>query len=394
MYTETTATKKLLTLRKRIRGISGGTSASKTISILLILIDFAQSHSAKIISVVSETMPHLRKGAMRDFKNIMETHNYWNDDDWNETNSIYTFPGNTIIEFFSADDPSKVRGPRRDVIFINEANNVPFETYEQLELRTNDVVWLDWNPVQEFWFYTEVKDKEDVDFMILTYKDNEALNPAIVKSIESRKDRKNWWKIYGEGLLGEAEGRIYTGWQQLDEIPHEARLVRYGLDFGYSNDPAAIVAIYEYNGGRIYDEITYRKGLLNKDIADIFKNLEDDALVIADAAEPKSIAEISSYGIQILGSAKGQDSVSYGIRTVQELKISVTKRSTNIWREYQNYLWETDRNGKILTSPQGIWNHMMDAIRYGEENNKPRFDDTEWEQHLIENQRILKGRGY
>lgn len=392
-YIRTTATDKILQLRKRIRGVAGGTSASKTISILMWLIHYAQTHDNKVVSVVSETMPHLRKGAMRDFKNIMETHNYWNDNNWNETNSIYTF-GSTILEFFSADDSSKVRGPRRDVLFINEANNVPYETYEQLEIRTNDIIWLDWNPVTEFWFYTDVKDKEDVDFVILTYQDNEALAPAIVKTIESRREKKNWWRVYGEGLLGEAEGRIYTGWTQIDEIPHEAKLVRYGLDFGYSNDPTAIVAIYEYNGGRIYDEVCYRKGLSNKDIADLLNNQDEEALVKADSAEPKSIDEIATYGVNILPAVKGKDSVVHGIQKVQDLKVSVTKRSTNLWKEYQNYLWESDKDGKILNIPQDILNHCMDAIRYGEEDKRSVYDDSEWEIVQMQNQKRLRSRGY
>lgn len=392
-YQQTTATQKLLKLTKRVRGVAGGTSASKTISILLWLIDYAQCHSKKTISIVSETMPHLRKGAMRDFKNIMQEHGYWKDADWNETNSIYTFKTGSIMEFFSADQPERVRGPRRDVLFINEANNVTFEAYEQLEIRTNEIIWLDWNPVTEFWFYTDVKDREDVDFVILTYLDNEALAPAIVKTIESRRDRKNWWRVYGEGQLGEAEGRIYTGWLQVDDIPHEARLYRYGLDFGYSNDPTAIVAVYEFNGGYILDQVCYRKGMSNKDIADLLKNL-DDALVKADSAEPKSIDEVGSYGISIVAAVKGKDSVRYGIKYVQDQRISVTKRSVDLWKEYQNYLWETDKDGTILPIPQDFMNHALDALRYAFEDRQSLHQDDEWDMLQLENERYLKARGY
>jgi phage terminase large subunit len=393
MYQQTTATKKILALTKRIRGIAGGTSASKTISILLWLIQYAQTNKDKTISIVSETFPHLKRGAMRDFLSIMETHHYFDDPRWNKTDSIYAFETNSKIEFFSADQSDKVRGPRRDILFINEANNVPYETYEQLEIRTNEIIWLDWNPVTEFWFYTEVKGHNDVDFLILTYLDNEALDIAIVKTIESRKDRKNWWKVYGLGELGDAEGRVYTGWQLIDEIPHEARLHRYGLDFGYSNDPTAIVAVYEYNGGYIFDEVTYRKGLSNKDIADILRNL-DDGLVKADSAEPKSIDEINRYGISIIGATKGRDSVAHGIQLVQDQRISVTKRSTNLWKEYNNYLWETDKDGKILNIPQDFLNHCLDAIRYALEDKRPEFDDSEWEMQQYKNQQLLKARGY
>jgi phage terminase large subunit len=390
MYQVTTATRKLQKLNKRIRGVAGGTSASKTVSIVLILIDYAQSHKNEKISIVSESFPHLKRGAIRDWMSIMQEHNYFKDALWNKTDYIYTYETGSIIEFFSADQPGKVRGPRRDVLFINEANNISYETFTQLEIRTKKIIWLDWNPVSEFWFYTNetpnepaIKDRPDCDFLILTYKDNESLDPNIVKTIEARMGNKNWWKVYGLGELGEHEGRIYTGWQILDDVPHEARLERYGVDFGYSNDPTAIVAIYKYNNGYILDEIEYRKGLSNKDIADILNNNEY-ALVRADSAEPKSIDEIRLYGLNIIPATKGKDSVRQGIQYVQDQKISVTKRSTNILREYRNYLWQTDKEGKIINEPEVIWNHAMDAIRYGMvdlrsyEDDVILPDDTKW----------------
>lgn len=365
-YIATTALKKLLQLNKRIRGIAGGTSASKTISIIQILIDQAQrDKKPTVTSITSESMPHLKRGAIRDFLNIMQEHNYFKDDLWNRSDFTYTFETGSRIEFFSLDMPHKVRGPRRQRLFINEANNIPLETFDQLEVRTEGEIWLDWNPTQEFWFYTDILPKrDDVDFLILTYKDNEGLPKSIIDSIESRKGNKNWWKVYGEGQLGEAEGRIYTGWEQVEDIPHEARLERYGLDFGYSNDPTSIVAIYRYNGGFILDEITYQKGLSNKQISDIFMNLPK-ALVMADSAEPKSIDELKSYGLNILPAQKGQGSVNQGIQYVQDQRISVTKRSLNIIKEYRNYLWQTDKDGKVINEPGIIFNHSMDAIRYG-----------------------------
>jgi phage terminase large subunit len=375
MFIQTTATRKILKLSKRIRGISGGTSASKTISILLWLIDYAQSTKDQKISVVSETFPHLKRGAIRDFLTIMQEHKYFKDARWNKTDCIYSYETGSIIEFFSADQPGKVRGPRRDVLFINEANNISYETYTQLEIRTKKIVWLDWNPVSEFWWYEEVLGKQDVDFITLTYLDNEALDPLVVKAIEVRKGNKNWWKVYGEGQLGEAEGRIYKDWALADGIPHEARLERYGLDFGYSNDPSAIVAIYRHNGGFILDEITYQKGLTNKQLADVINN-EPKALVVADSAEPKSIDEIISYGVNVRPSQKGRDSVNQGIQYVQDQRISVTKRSLNLLKEYRNYLWLTDKDGKVINEPSPIFNHLMDALRYGLESLKPYEDDN------------------
>lgn len=377
MYTETTATRKLKALKKRVKGVAGGTSASKTISILLILIAKAQSDKVPTLtSVMSESMPHLKRGAMRDFLNIMQTHNYYKDERWNRSDYIYTFETGSKIEFFSLDMPHKVRGPRRDRGFINEANNNPKETYDQLEVRTKEEMWLDWNPTTEFWFYEDLLGKDDVDFVVLTYKDNEALDQEIVRSIESRRENRAWWRVYGEGLIGEVEGKIYTGWKtDLDSIPHEARLERRGLDFGYSQDPAAIVDVYYYNGGYILDEQLYRKGMGNKALADFLNNLEKpQTVVVADSAEPKSIDELKLYGINVLPAQKGAGSITQGINYIQGQQISVTKRSVNLIKEYRNYLWKTDRDGKILTIPEGGNDHALDATRYALSSFNTRTD--------------------
>jgi phage terminase large subunit len=367
MFTATKATKKILKLKKRIRAISGGTSAGKSISILLILIDMAQSdRTPTLTSVVSESFPHLRRGAMCDFRKIMEEHGYWDDNLWNATNCTYTFETKSVIEFFSADQSSKVHGPRRDRLFVNEANNIPHETFDQLEVRTKDLIFLDWNPTHEFWFYTEILGKfDDVDFITLTYLDNEALSENIVKSIERRKNNARWWKVYGEGQLGEADGQIFTGWKIIDDLPHEARLERRGLDFGYSADPAAIVDIYRHDGGFILDEICHDTGLSNRKLADIILSQPEKILVRADSAEPKSIDEMVGYGVPIVGVKKGGGSVKQGIGFVQDQKISVTKRSVNLIREYRNYFWKKDKNGKQLDEPEGGDDHILDAVRYG-----------------------------
>lgn len=365
MYSQTSATNRIIALKKKVRAVCGGTSASKTISILLYLIARAQSDKDRTLtSVVAESIPHLKRGAMRDFKNILKDHNYWRDDLWNATDSIYTFETGSQIEFFSADNSDKLRGGRRDRLFMNEANNMPMDVFDQLEVRTKEFCFLDWNPSNEFWFYTEVQpNREDVEFITLTYKDNEALSPEIVSAIEARKGNKNWWTVYGLGQLGEVEGRIYKDWQIIDEVPHEARLERYGLDFGYSNDPTAIVAVYYYNGGYILDEVAYQKEMSNKMIVDVLKNLTK-SLVIADSSEPKSIDDIKSYGINILGAVKGQGSISYGISTVQEQRISITKKSVNGIKEFRNYLWQTDKNGLIINVPEPGNDHFLDAARY------------------------------
>jgi phage terminase large subunit len=372
-YAKTTATRKIANLTKRIRIVQGGTSASKTVSILIYLIVLAQTDKTpKLTSIVSESFPHLRRGAMRDFLNIMKEHGYFKQREWDMTNNIYTFPNKSQIEFFSVDQSEKVRGARRDRLFINEANNISFSAFEELEVRTKDFIFLDYNPTTEFWAFTEIMQTDkrtDWEHLILTYKDNEALSKEIVDSIEQRINRKGWWQVYGLGQLGEVEGKIYNGWQIIDEIPHEARLERYGLDFGYTNDPTALVAIYYYNGGYILDEILFAKGMSNKQIADTIKEMPK-ALVVADSAEPKSIDEIKSFryengSINVMPTVKGKDSVNNGIQIVQEQQISVTKRSVNVINEYRNYLWMVDKNGKVLNEPEHTFSHSMDAIRYG-----------------------------
>ena len=277
---------------------------------------------------------------------------------------IYTFETGSQIEFFSADQSDKLRGGRRDRCFMNEVNNMTLDAFDQLEVRTKDFIFLDWNPTNEFWFYTDVLGvRKDVDYITLNYLDNEALSVEIRNSIEARKARKNWWKVYGLGELGEIETRIYTGWKIMNEIPHEARLERYGLDFGYTNDPTAIVAVYYYNGGWILEEKVYQKGMSNKEIANTLKAIPEK-LVIADSAEPKSIDELRSYGLNVMPCQKGKDSVRSGIQVIQDQPISVTKQSINLIKEYRNYLWTSDKNGKILNEPEDINNHCMDALRY------------------------------
>ncbi len=384
MFQETTATKKIKHMSKRIRAVAGGTSASKTISILLYLIARCQTDKEPTLtSVVSESFPHLRRGAMRDFLNIMQSHGYFKDDLWSKTDYTYTFETGSKLEFFSADQPSKVRGPRRDRLFVNECNNVPLEAWEQLLIRTKEFAFADWNPVAEFWMYDEyIGKREDVEFLILTYKDNEALDKNIVAEIESRRGNKNWWLVYGLGMLGEAEGRIYTDWQIVDEIPHEAQIVRRGLDFGFSVDPTSIVDVYQYNGGFIASERLYRKGMFNNDISAYLNNLDNPTtLVMADSAEPKSVADIAQHGVPIIGVQKkgvpGKSYLRYSIEYVQQQKISVTKSSTNLIKEYRNYLWMTDKDGKMLNEPTPGNDHALDALRYAFDGLRPQDEEED-----------------
>lgn len=368
-FIDTTATRKIFELKKRIRAVAGGTSASKTISILVWLIDYCQSTKNELASVVSESYPHLEKGAMLDFENIMKDRGYWKDELWHSTKHTYTFETGSKLEFFSPDTYGKAHGPRRDVLFLNECNNLDYKIVDQLMVRTRKIVWMDWNPTNEFYFYTELlpNRKQDIDFITLTYKDNEALDQNTVAEIESHKGNKNWWTVYGLGQLGTIEGRIYKDWQIFENVPFEARLERRGLDFGYSNDPTTIVAVYYFNGGYILDEEVYRKGLQNKQIADLILNQprNPETIVICDSAEPKSIDELKLYGVNALPAVKGKDSIKNGINFVQQQRISVTKRSINLLNEYRNYMWMTDpKTDRIINEPEGGFDHCMDAIRY------------------------------
>ena len=314
---KTTALKKVNSLNKRLKIIQGGTSASKTFSILWVLCNKAMHIRDLEISVVAESIPHLRRGALRDFEKIMKWGGRYTDNSFNRSLLKYEFLNGSFIEFFSADDSSKLRGARRDILYINECNNISFESYNELAIRTKKEIYLDFNPANEFWVHTELKDEPDADFIILTYKDNEALDESIVKQIEKNREKAktsaywaNWWKVYGEGKVGSLEGVIFSNWKQIDKLPNEARLIGIGLDFGYTNDPTAIIEVYTYNGQRILNELKYQTGMLNSDIAKVLPN---NVPVHADSAEPKSIDEIRRYGKTIKGVTKGKDSINYGI---------------------------------------------------------------------------------
>ena len=233
MFIYTTAIKKLRKLKKRIRIVQGGTSAGKTFGIIPILIDKACKTELLEISIVSESVPHLRRGALKDFEKIMRSTNRWIDGHFNKSLLKYTFANGSFIEFFSVDQPDKLRGARRNILYINECNNVNFEAYQQLSIRTSHEVWLDFNPTHEFWAHTELLNDKDSEHLIITYKDNEALSDSIVAEIEKAEVKaktssywSNWWKVYGLGQIGSLEGVIFNNWKQIDSIPEEAQIGR------------------------------------------------------------------------------------------------------------------------------------------------------------------------
>lgn len=371
MFQRTTAQAKIATLRKRVRVVQGGTSASKTFSIIPFLITYAVQNAGVQISIVSESIPHLKRGALRDFERIMRDVGMWNDSNMNLTDLIYKYGNGAIVEFFSANAPDKLRGARRDVLFVNEANNINFESYHQLAIRTKRFIYMDFNPTAEFWAHTELIGRDGVDFIKLTYRDNEALEPAIVKEIESARDKaatsaywSNWWRVYGLGEVGSLQGVVFNNWKQVEAVPAAFRRRIYGLDWGFSNDPTAVVEVTVINETDVYlRQMMYEKGLINLDISNRLQHLKTSE-IIADSAEPKSIEELRRYGFRIRPTVKGPDSVRAGIAKMQGLNLYVTNDSIDLIRELRSYSWQVDKAGKTTNEPEDANNHAIDAARY------------------------------
>jgi phage terminase large subunit len=369
----TTAIKRIRRMTARKKVIQGGTSAGKTYAILAVLIHIAAKAKTEI-SVVSESIPHLRRGAMKDFGKVMQWTNRWRDEGWNKTLLTYTFANGSTIEFFSADQEAKLRGARRQVLYINEANNIEFEAYHQLAIRTSEAIYIDFNPVSEFWAHTEVLAEQDSELIVLTYRDNEALPATIRDDIESAQVKAatstywaNWWKVYGLGEVGSLQGVVFDDWQQVDGIDFAGdKLVAIGLDWGYTNDPTAVVAVYKRGSAILMHELIYQNGLTNQDIADQLRKLGIGRSwpIIADSAEPKSIEEVHRLGFNIHPATKGADSIRNSIDILKRQPLLVTRESTNLIKELRNYTWDTDRTGASLGVPIDRYNHAIDAIRY------------------------------
>lgn len=306
---------------------------------------------------------------MKDFLKILRDTERFEPSHWGATHLKYTLGNGSYIEFFGADQLDKVTGPRRDVLYVNECNHINFETYHQLAIRTSQDIYLDYNPTHRFWVHNEVLQDEDVDFLKLNYQDNEALPQTIREEIEKARDKaersaywKNWWKVYGLGELGSLQGTVYEDWQTISQLPHEAQLLGYGLDFGFTNDPTALVAIYRYDGTLIADELIYQTRLHNSDIIHMLKQ-SPKAPIYADSAEPKSIAEIARAGLPIYPVQKTKDSLEYGIQLLQN-GFSVTEQSHNLMNELRHYIWKKDAMGQATNQPIDTHNHALDAFRY------------------------------
>jgi len=375
-FVKTTAQTKIIKLKKRVRVVQGGTSASKTFTILPLLISYALSKPNLSISVVSETFPHLRKGAIRDFKNIMISTSNYNPANWLSSNATYTFTNGSYIEFFSADHPDRLRGARRDILFVNEANNIKFEAWQQLIIRTRLFAYVDFNPSHEFWAHTELENEPDTDWLTLTYKDNEATPKEVVKELQRAEKKaekseywRNWVDVYVYGKLGSRSGVIFKehqSWNRISTIPKNARLLGYGLDFGYTNDPTSCIAVYKLNDAYIFDEVFYNTLLTNEDIANRLKrNNLDKIMGWADSAEPKSIDYLKAAGCRVGGVTKGADSIRFGLALMGENLFYVTDRSLNTIKELREYSYKVTEEGKTVNEPEkNQRDHAIDAARY------------------------------
>ena len=363
--------------RDGLRGVDsrGGTRSTKTYSALQFLVFLAVGLARKlVISVVSETLPHLKKGAIRDFERILQDEgiiggSLRDDARWNATDCFFTFASGTIIEFFSADAPGKVHGPSRDILFINEGQNIRWETANQLMIRTREFVIVDYNPTHEFWAHTELAPDPRFKQIISTYKDNRFLTQAQVEDIEKGKKNANWWRVYGLGLTGQLEGVVYQ-FEQIDEMPDSPGLIRVGgLDYGFTNSKTAGVDILaDVRRKRLYlDEMFYGSGMHNFDIIAALNAHgfpKNGPRLYADCAEPKANSEIKLAGFNVWPSDKGKE-ITFQISWIQGWDIYVTKTSTNLIHEFRNYLWDTDRDGNRLNHPIKEFDHAMDAFRYG-----------------------------
>jgi phage terminase large subunit len=343
----------------------GGTRSGKTYNIILwIIFSYCQKNEGKIITICRKTYPALRGTVMRDFLTILKDHEIYSEEDHSKTASEYKLNGNTI-EFISLDMPQKIRGRKRDLLFANEANELNFEDWQQLLFRTNEKVIIDFNPSEEFhWIYDHVLPRKDVEFFQTTYKDNPFLGAEIKAEIERLKEiDENYWRVYGLGERGQSRSLVYT-FNTIKEIPKEAKLVSYGLDFGYSSDPTSLVRTYILGDDMYVDELLYRTGMTNQDIANEMKvlGLDRSNEVFADSAEPKSIEEIYRMGWNVKPTIKG--SINIGIDIIRRYKLHATESSFYLIKELRNYKYIEDKNGQMTNKPVDNFNHALDALRY------------------------------
>ena len=356
----------LLNSDKKIIIEQGGARSGKTYNILLwIICVYCTEQSGKVVTICRKTFPALRGTVMRDFIDILKKHNVYNSDHHNKSSSEYWLFDNRI-EFVSLDQSVKFRGRKRDLLFINECNELSYDDWQQLIFRTTGRIIIDYNPADEYhWIYDRVIPREDAEFHRTTFYDNPFLEQSIKDEILRLKELdKNYWRVYGLGLQGSSEDNVFNNFKMIDEIPENAKLISFGLDFGYSIDPTAVVGVYKHDDSLYLKEVMYEKGLTNQDVAEKLKPIIERSEVICDSAEPKSIEELYRMGINSKPATKGRDSIQNGIDILKRHKIYIENSSLNLIKEFKNYKWQVDKNGKKLNIPVDKFNHLIDSLRY------------------------------
>lgn len=353
----------------RIRGIAnkGGTRSGKTWAALQLLHILCKScEKPLVVSCVAATLPMVKRGMQRDFRQMLIAESEWDEEAFNKTEGSYTYQNGSMIEFFGIDNASKVHGPARDILFVNEAQSIPCETFRQLDIRTRKKVIIDFNPVRKFWGETEFVGDRYVTIHS-TYKDNPYLTEEQISAIEKNRNDANWWRVYGEGETGGVEGNVYPEYEVIEDMPETFTGRCLGLDFGFVNDPTAIVDL-RFEGWDLYvDLLCYETGLLNANIAEYLNSNGLNRIVtVCDNAEQKSIVELQQKRVKAMPCIKGRGSVAGGIAQVKQFKMHVTKRSVKMLDELDNYKWIKDESSDTYTNePIDAWNHALDAMRYG-----------------------------
>lgn len=348
----------------------GGSRSGKTVSEMQIISLLALNDKRPTITTVgSDTLSHLKVGAIRDFRFAVEDLGAWDEARWSKSSSSYTFPTGSVVEFFGINDaPGKALGPARDRLVLNEANLLAWDTVRQMLARTSGLVMYDYNPAAPFWG-TEIIPKRDRYVMVhSTYKDNQYIPDEVRREIESNKDAGNWWRVYGLGLIGQIEGQIFD-FIPVDEMPDPAGFVEsWGMDFGFTHDPTTLIRCLVHTGRReIYaDELLWQTGMTNPEIAAALKGLgirRSGVTVYADAAEPKSISEVSGYGLNVKACDKSTK-VREQLQQLRAWKIYVTRRSVHLLDEGRKYLYKQRSDGTFTPEPIDFFNHGCDALRY------------------------------
>jgi phage terminase large subunit len=346
----------------------GSSRSGKTRNIMIWLILYCLQHDNTSVSIVRSTMPSLKRSVFRDFKDIMLQLEIYDTKLMNKSDFVYTFPNGSFVEFFGADNEAKLRGSKRQILFVNEANELSFIEWQQLQMRTTQFSIVDYNPSfsEEHWL-CGLNLEQSTKHFITTYKDNPFLEKKVIEEIESLKHKnENLWRIYGLGLQSIIEGLIFTNVKVIPRIPDLCKKRCVGMDFGFTNDPTVIVEVglVESEKALYIDEIVYRTQMLTTDIIKMLKSETPRHKIISESADPRLIQEIYRAGLNIHPVKKFQGSIDAGITKMQEYNIYITERSLNVIREFKNYVYAKDKEGKLTNTPVDAFNHAIDAVRY------------------------------